>query len=95
MNLLVPYFSERRRRLSQFSLGRWWLSEYLGRGLVGVGVGGLLLRWIPESIHMDVALGILLAGLLVTVLCYERKQPPIEVRVGRNSRTQQNNAPED
>ena len=87
MNLLVQYLSERRRRLSQLSLGRWWLTEYLGRGLVGVGVGGFLLRWIPESIHMDVALGILLAGVLVTVLCYKRKQPPIEVRVEKDSET--------
>ena len=40
MNLLVQYLSKRRRRLSTLSLGHWWLTEYPGRGLIGVGLGG-------------------------------------------------------
>lgn len=84
MNIAAQYLSERRRRLGRLSLARWWLTEYLGRGLIALGAGGVILGLPPESLRTPVAIALLVAGLLIVVLSYGRKQPPIEVRVGED-----------
>ncbi len=82
MNVFVQYFAERRRRLSRLSLVRWWLTEYLGRGLISIALGALVLGIIPDSIRTSITFGMLFVGGLVMVLSYGWRQPSIEVLGG-------------
>jgi hypothetical protein len=86
MNVLAQYFRERRRRVDGLPLGRWWLSEYLGRGLIGMGLGALIVGFIPESVRTSIAFGTLFVGGLVTLLFYDWRQPPIEARAGESNK---------
>ena len=86
MNLFAQYVNERRRRLGKLSLVRWWLSEYLGRGFLGVGLGALAAGLVPEPLRVPIAIGMLFVGGLITLLSYGWKQPSIEVHLGDSNK---------
>ena len=79
MNIFAQYMKDRQRRVAQLSILRWWISENLGKGFFGIGLGlyiGILWK---NNFRLEIAIGLMIAGGLAMLLSYSGR--PIEVHI--------------
>jgi len=66
--LLASYMNQRRSRLGELPLIRWWLSEYLGRIMAACGLGVVICGTFKLTTPLLIGWGTFAAGTLITVL---------------------------